>query len=198
MKVLYVVKDQSTEGLCYPLMISFWLQEIGNYPVVVIDVRTAAGKRKYLDYQYCGLDQKVMVVLIACLMDKNYLSEQMKSCSLIALEVVDAFEVFLDYFFLQFRQGEGLLLLLLCGSNYSECSSKMRVVNRYRVEEENIVVLQGCRQPIECFQNGNLHRFFSSVQAKIIYYEYFDQVKLVAQKIGYWPWPERIQNEGSI
>ena len=193
-----MVKDQSTEALCYPLMVSFWLQETGDYPVVMIDVRTAAGKRKYLDYQYCGLDQKMLIVLIGCLLDQQYLAEQMKSCTLVALEIVGACKAFLDYFFLQFRQGEYQLLLLLCESNYSENNLKNRVKNRYRVEEENIVVLQKCRQPLDSFQEGKLRRFFSSLQAKTFYYEYFDQVKLVAQKIGYWPWPERKQNERSI
>lgn len=198
MKVLYVVKDQSTEVLCYPLMISFWLQETDDHPVVVIDVRTAAGKRKYLDYHYSGLEKKMMIVLIACLTDQSYLTEQMKSCSVVVLEIIHEYEHFLDYFFLQFRQGNYFLLLLLCEGNYSERSLIMRVINRYRVEEENIVVLQECRQPITSFQKGCLHRFFSNVQAKVFYYEYFDQVKLVAQKIGNWLWPERKLDERSI
>lgn len=197
MKVLYVVKNQSTEVLCYPLMISFWLQETDAHPVVMIDVRTAAGKRKYLDYQYSGLEKKMVIVLIACLTDQCYLTEQMKNCSLVVLEIIHVYEAFLDYFFVQFRQGN-YALLLLCESNCSESNFKMRIINRYRVEEENIIVLQECRQPITSFQQGSLHRFFSSVQAKVFYYEYFDQVKLVAQKIGNWLWPERKLDERSI
>lgn len=183
MNVLYVVKDQSAQALCSPLMISFCLQKMCICPVVMIDVRTAEGKRKYLDYQYFGLDQKLMMVLICCLMDQNYLSKQMESCNLLVLEIVDAYEEFLDYFFLQFRQGD-YVLLLLCGGNHTENSLKIWVKNRYRVEEENIIVGKECRQLTDSFQKGNLYHFFSSAQAKIVYSEYFEQVKSVAQKLG--------------
>lgn len=178
-------------------MISFWLQETDAHPVVMIDVRTAAGKRKYLDYQDSGLEKKMLIVLIACLTDQYYLAEQMKNCSLVILKMIHGYKAFLDYFFIQFRQGN-YVLLLLCEGNCSESNFKAHIINRYRVEEENIVVLQECRQPIAFFQQGCLHQFFSSVQAKVFYYEYFDQVKLVVQKIRNWLWPERKLDERSI
>lgn len=135
-----MVFEQLEECVQFPMVISQSLVSDYRQPTVLIDARTPEGKRKCKDYEQCNMVERLNLVRLCWIGEELYLREQLIRSGIIFVEISNDHRERLDFFFSNFLQWKGRLILVMRRCARDEMDVKRKIHLRYRIAEDNVIV----------------------------------------------------------